>query len=147
MTKGEKMELEEVKRGLENGLQLVNRLLEDKGGIKIEDIETRKIISDYILRLGIPINSKGYSYLVTAISMVIKDESLLQSITKRLYIDIAKVHKATGVGVERGIRTAIEKSINQTDVEFYKEIFRCLPIVRLSNGKYIAAFVNWFNLN
>ena len=48
MTKGEKMELEEVKRGLENGLQLVNRLLENREGIEIKDIETRKIISDYI---------------------------------------------------------------------------------------------------
>ena len=147
MTKGEKMELEEVKRGLENGLQLVNRLLENREGIEIKDIETRKIISDYILRLGIPINLRGYSYLVTAISMVIKDESLLKSITKRLYIDIAKVHKVTASGVERGIRTVIGKSINQSDVELYKGIFRCSPTERLSNGKYIAAFVNWFNLN
>lgn len=48
------------------------------------------IIHDILLSIGIPPNLLGYMYLVEAMQMILLNPLYLQSVTKGLYIDIAK---------------------------------------------------------
>lgn len=57
---------------------------------------------------GIPANIKGYQYLREAIMMVIEDSTLLSSVTKILYPEIAKKYDTIPSRIERSIRHAIE---------------------------------------
>lgn len=66
------------------------------------------IISNHLTRVGIPSGLSGYRYLVSAIQSVLEDESILDSITKILYPEIAKLHNSTPQRVEKAIRHAIK---------------------------------------
>lgn len=79
-----------------------------------EDLSTSIILDckvTYILRtLGIPAHLNGYMYLKSAIIKTVEDPAYLFLITKRLYVDLAKEYGVTASKVERGMRTAIEKT-------------------------------------
>ena len=65
-------------------------------------------VKSILHQLGIGKSYKGYDYIVYAIHMLLLDESLLQCVTKSLYIDIARAYHTSSICVERDIRKVIE---------------------------------------
>lgn len=92
-----------------------------KTSLSKEKVE--KIVTDHIHDIGIPANIKGYQYLRTAIMMVIKDPSVIESITKILYPSIARKFQTTPSRVERAIRHAITVAWFRGNVELLNELF------------------------
>lgn len=58
--------------------------------------------------LGLDGSLIGFSYIIYAEQLIESDPSYLQSVTKRLYPDVAKMFGSTGSRVERAIRHAVE---------------------------------------
>lgn len=77
-------------------------------------------IENYLINKGIRAQYKGFDCLVEAIKLVQKDRIYKNSITKRLYPDVAKTLNETAGKVERAIRHAISKSkvLYMTNGEF-----------------------------
>ena len=82
-----------------------------------------RVVCDELVRLGVPKNFKGYTYLREAILLAYYDPTYLKAMISRLYTDIAKKCDATPQSVERGIRHAIETACSRCDVEVLKTTF------------------------
>ncbi len=84
-------------------------------------------VTEVIQKMGIPANLKGYRYIRSAVVMASEDVSMLDSITKRLYPEIAKLYKTTPSRVERAIRHAITAAWERGkgDVVFMREKLHC----------------------
>ncbi len=85
------------------------------------DLELR--ITEIIHQIGVPAHIKGYHYLRDAIMMSVQDGEMINSVTKRLYPAIAKLHKTTSSRVERAIRHAIEVAWDRGDVDVLNSYF------------------------
>lgn len=88
---------------------------------KPKDLETE--VTSIIHEVGVPAHIKGYQYLREAIMMAVKDNDIINSITKQLYPSIAKIYNTTPSRVERAIRHAIEVAWNRGKMEAIDEIF------------------------
>lgn len=64
-------------------------------------------IHNYLVSLGIPPKLIGCIYLTEAVRLAIEDLSLIQNLSKGLYLEIARTMNTTPVCVERCIRNAI----------------------------------------
>lgn len=80
-------------------------------------------VKDILHRLGTPANIKGYQFLTDAIVLAVRDRDALESITKIIYPDVAKMHKTTPSRVERAIRHAIEVTWDRGDIDVLTEVF------------------------
>jgi two-component system response regulator (stage 0 sporulation protein A) len=90
-------------------------------------------ITELLHELGVPAHIRGYQYLRYAIELVIKDITILNSITKSLYPEIAIKFDTTPNRVERAIRHAIETSWERSELEVINRLFRYT--VRNDKGK------------
>ena len=81
--------------------------------------------------IGIPAHIKGYQYLRDSIMLSVKDNDVINSITKILYPTIAKRYQTTSSRVERAIRHAIEVAWNRGNTETLNGLFG----YTISNGK------------
>ncbi len=86
-----------------------------------------QLVTEVIIKVGVPANLKGYRYLRTAIMLSLDDVSFLDSVTKRLYPAIAEYNNTTPIRVERAIRHAITAawSKGDGDSEFLEQMLRC----------------------
>lgn len=82
------------------------------------------IIHDILLSIGIPPNLLGYMYLVEAMQMILLNPLYLHSVTKGLYIDIARKYSSTPQRVERAIRHAINTAWLIGNIEYIEHIFK-----------------------
>ena len=89
----------------------------------ISDFEIENKVLEALKKLGIPAHIKGYRLLITAISIVIKDVSMLEKVTTELYPIVAKIHNTTSSRAERAIRHAIETSFERADMDFVYKVF------------------------
>ncbi len=80
-------------------------------------------VTNMIHEIGVPAHIKGYQYLREAIIMSVNDTSVLGSITKILYPDIAKKFGTTPSRVERAIRHAIEVAWSRGKMETLDALF------------------------
>ena len=80
-------------------------------------------MTEVIHLVGIPAHIKGYSYLRTAIMLVLKDTGALDSVTKVLYPLVAKMYQTSPSRVERAIRHAIEVAWDRGDLETLNAMF------------------------
>ena len=102
-------------------------------------------LSKFFLMLGIPAHIKGYKYLRDAIKLVIEDTYIINSITKRLYPNIATIHGTSSSKVERAIRHAIEVAWNSGKMENLNKIlgFNVYdPHDRPTNSEFIAVLAD-----
>lgn len=83
--------------------------------------------------IGVPAHIKGYHYLRYAISLVVADMSILNSITKTLYPEVAIKFDTTPNRVERAIRHAIETAWERCEIEVINRLFRYT--IRNDKGK------------
>ena len=63
-----------------------------------------------IVKLGIPVTSKGYYYLIAAVVISFGIGIQKASMTKEIYLRIAEMNGVTGISVERDIRNCIIKA-------------------------------------
>lgn len=82
------------------------------------------IIHEILLSIGIPPNLLGYMYLVEAMQMILLNPVYLHSVTKGLYIDIARKYGSTPQRVERAIRHAINTAWLIGNIEYIDHIFK-----------------------
>lgn len=74
--------------------------------MKTNELEIK--ITDYLDKLGMKRNLKGFRFLRTAISLVAKDWTYLDKMTTRLYPKVADNYLTTPSRAERAIRHSIE---------------------------------------
>lgn len=96
-------------------------------------IDLEAEITDMLHEMGVPAHIKGYQYLRFAIAMVVEDMSVLNSITKTLYPEIAIKFETTPNRVERAIRHAIETAWERSELEVINKMFRYT--IRNDRGK------------
>lgn len=103
---------------------------------------TYKHISQTIKEIGIPANLKGYKYIIKALEMINQDETLIDSMTKRLYPEVAECFEgATGSRVERAIRHAIEIGFDYSSADtIYKFFGNCFSSSKgkPTNSEFLA---------
>lgn len=89
-----------------------------------ENVET--LISQMLLRLGIPPHVHGYRFLRLAILTALEDETVLDSLTHGLYPIIAAHFNTTATRAERSMRHAIELAWERGNGESFEQLFpRC----------------------
>ncbi|MBR2453453.1 MAG: sporulation transcription factor Spo0A [Clostridia bacterium] len=93
----------------------------DKRAPDDNDLESQ--VTKIIHRIGVPAHIKGYQYLRTAILMTVRDSTIIDSVTKVLYPQVAKKYQTTTSRVERAIRHAIEVAWDRGDVDTLDSFF------------------------
>ena len=101
-------------------------------------------------QLGIGMSYSGYNYILYAIKLIEQDEELLTSITKILYIDIAKEFTTSQSCVERNIRKVIEVIWKKDDFNdvIIRKIFGQRYLTRKpSNKEFLELLYEYINSN
>ncbi len=93
------------------------------GETEKDDHEIETQVTKIIHQIGIPAHIKGYQYLRSAILMTIKDNEIINSVTKVLYPSVAKKYQTTTSRVERAIRHAIEVAWDRGDIDTLNSYF------------------------
>lgn len=88
-----------------------------------EKVDIMIMITNILHDIGVPAHIKGYNYLRDAISLCIKDNKMINSITKQLYPTVAKMYNTTSSRVERAIRHAIEVAWARGNVDILNSYF------------------------
>ena len=102
-------------------------------------------VKEMLRCLGVPAHLRGYRYLITAIMAVLRNERMMECVTKELYPYVAETHDSTSTRVERALRHAIEVAWGRGNVEEQERLFGYT--VSLSRGKptnseFIAMIAN-----
>lgn len=96
-------------------------------------------------RLNMNPSNLGYTYLKEAIVMVQEDPSYINSITKRLYVDVANKYETKSSRVDRAMRHAIEKMFESSEASDRTEVFGAVS--NITNSAFIAAVIEYFKYN
>ena len=124
----EMFETNAVKQETQPIKRVFNRALEEK-------------ITNIFITVGIPAHIKGYQFLREAIKMAIDSPEIINSITKKLYPNIALRYDTTPSKVERAIRHAIEVAWNRGKIENINSLFGVKVYSnneKPTNGEFIA---------
>lgn len=65
-------------------------------------------ITEILHQIGVPAHIKGYDFLRKSIILAVNDRTIINSVTKRLYPEVAEMSGTSSTRVERAIRHAIE---------------------------------------
>ena len=98
-------------------------------------------ITNIFITVGIPAHIKGYQFLREAIKMAIDSPDIINSITKKLYPQIAEKFETSASKVERAIRHAIEVAWNRGKIENINTLFGVKVYSnneKPTNGEFIA---------
>lgn len=90
---------------------------------EVDDAQLEVEVTAIIHKIGVPAHIKGYHYLRESIILAVKDNEIINSITKQLYPTVAKKFNTTSSRVERAIRHAIEVAWDRGDVEVLNSYF------------------------
>lgn len=80
-------------------------------------------VTNIIHDIGVPAHIKGYQYIREAILLSVRNDNIINSVTKILYPTLAKQFTTTPSRVERAIRHAIEVAWNRGQIEMHDKIF------------------------
>lgn len=80
-------------------------------------------VTDILHQIGVPAHIKGYQFLRDAILLTMNEPEYINTVTKRLYPEIAKKNGTTASRVERAIRHAIEVAWDRGDVDTLNSYF------------------------
>ncbi len=98
-------------------------------------------LSKIFISVGIPPHIKGYGFLREGVKMVVKNPSIINNITKKLYPMIGERFETTPSKVERAIRHAIEVSWAKGRIETINSLFGVNVYMgqeKPTNGEFIA---------
>ncbi len=87
------------------------------------DSELEMMVTEILHQIGVPAHIKGYHYLREAIILAVKDNDMINSVTKILYPTVAKRFQTTSSRVERAIRHAIEVAWDRGDIDVLNAYF------------------------
>ena len=122
----------------------INQLLNQRvSGTQHLDLSGK--ISKLLKQLGITPNLKGYLYLRQAIEKGVRDPSVFDGITKRLYPYIAEQNHTTSTSVERTIRHAIDTVWNKGNKELFWSITQTFTLERPTNSQFIIQLAEYFS--
>lgn len=110
------------------GKILPNRMLDER-------------IANIFISVGIPAHIKGYQFLREAIKMAVETPDIINSITKKLYPEVAERYATSPSKVERAIRHAIEVAWNKGKIENINNLFGIKVYSsneKPTNGEFIA---------
>ena len=143
-------ELVKVLYSLKNGDVLRIEITKyNNNQVKVNEDDLERRIFKFQTQLGIRSNIKGYNYIKTAITLAYNDSTILESVTKRLYPDIAKIYNTTASRVERAIRHAIETAWMNGNVDVINDIFGysvCADKAKPTNSEFIALIADKLRL-
>ncbi len=94
-----------------------------------------------LIEIGMSPNLKGFNYLKDAIILCIEEPKKINSMTKILYPDVAKIYNTTSASVERAIRHAITITWEKNKGENNHFNLDCLKIYteKPKNSSFILA--------
>lgn len=98
-------------------------------------------ITNIFITVGIPAHIKGYQFLREAIKLAIDNPDIINSITKKLYPEVAERFDTSPSKVERAIRHAIEVAWNRGKIENINTLFGVRVYnhnEKPTNGEFIA---------
>lgn len=104
-------------------LEKLGKLLKQVSEEYNETMELEQTVTDYLKKLAVPVNLKGFNYLRYGILLNIQKPKAFKSFTGDLYPEIAKKFDSTPTRVERAIRHAIEISFTRGNHEYQKLLF------------------------
>lgn len=108
-----------------------------------------KQITDFLHHLGVPSHLSGYKYIRLGIMLAIRDMSILESITGKLYPTIAEHYNTKNCCVERAIRHAISVSWKRGNRKLINDVFGYTVednAHRPTNAEYMAMAADDFRL-
>ncbi len=124
--------------------QLEARIVECMKSSAVSRIKNKTLeekITNIFITVGIPAHIKGYQFLREAIKMAIDNPDVINSITKRLYPEVARRFNTSPSKVERAIRHAIEVAWNRGKIENINSLFGVRVYShneKPTNGEFIA---------
>lgn len=124
--------------------QLEARIVEcmkSSAAVRIKNKSLEEKITNIFITVGIPAHIKGYQFLREAIKMAIDNPDVINSITKRLYPEVARRFDTSPSKVERAIRHAIEVAWNRGKIENINSLFGVRVYShneKPTNGEFIA---------
>ena len=89
----------------------------------LTDNDLQLMVTEIIHQIGVPAHIKGYNYLREAIILSVKDNEMINAVTKLLYPTIAKNNDTTSSRVERAICHAIEVAWDRGDLDTLNSYF------------------------
>ena len=112
---------------------------------RLSPVQPEQEIRRILLELGAPDHLAGHPYVIRAILLVLSDRMYINSITFRLYPQLAAEFDTTAARVERAIRHLIEVTWARGDLDVLDKYFgntisasRGKP----TNGEFIARLSN-----
>ena len=112
-----------------------------ESGVRVRNKSLEEKITNIFITVGIPAHIKGYQFLREAIKMAIDNPDVINSITKRLYPEVARRFDTSPSKVERAIRHAIEVAWNRGKIENINSLFGVRVYnhnEKPTNGEFIA---------
>ena len=104
-------------------------------------------IQKLIRSLGIGGTYRGYRYLVSAISLRMKDEDYLLGISKLLYPQIARAYDTSVSSVERDLRTVINVCWERGNRQLLEEISLYPLMNRPTTGEFLDILMHHLKQN
>lgn len=80
-------------------------------------------IAILLKKMGVSPALLGYKYITEALKMALEDDTVLYSVTKRLYPTIAKKFNTTTSRTERAIRHSIERAFDNMPTDIQTAVF------------------------
>lgn len=111
--------------------------------------ELERIVTGFIMELGVPAHIKGYHYLRYAVVNLLFDDRLMDSITKQLYPFVADKYNTTSQNVERAIRNAIEIAWDRGETKGTINSYFCKSedtYCRPTNSEFISLIIEKIKL-
>lgn len=108
-------------------------------------VELERYATRALSDLGVPTHLKGYLYIRESVLISQTDMGVLNSITKLLYPEIARIYKTSVQKVERAIRNAIEVSWMRGNPAMIEAFFGYSDATgknRPTNSEYIATLTD-----
>ena len=102
---------------------------------------TDEQITNLFLTIGIPAHIKGYQYLREAVSLVLRDPSIIGRITKELYPLVARRFDTSASKVERAMRHAIEVAWHRGRLDSVNKMYGYTVFLaddKPTNGEFVA---------
>lgn len=91
--------------------------------LRVEEVPSETAITDIMHEIGVPSHIQGFKYLREAIILAVKDNDVVNAMTKELYPQVASTFCTTPARVERSIRHAIEVAWERGDLDTLQRFF------------------------
>lgn len=113
------------------------------------DPQLEMAVTDIIHQIGVPAHIKGYYYIRESILLAVTDINILNSVTKKLYPEVARRYNTTASRVERAIRHSIEVAWDRGDLDTLNKYFGYTVNVnrgKPTNSEFIAMIADKLRL-